>query len=79
MPFPPGAWRFGLEDRCRVRGPLGSVKAMERIELSFFRLRDGCLGQHKLHRPEDWSGREGAAVVASLSLHSLRRVAFSPG
>lgn len=52
---------------------------MERIELSFFRLRDGCLGQHKLHRLEDWPGREGAAVVASLSLRSLRRVAFSTG
>jgi hypothetical protein len=39
--FPPGALRFGLEDRCRERGP--SLEAMARFELAPSCLRNSAL------------------------------------
>ena len=46
--FPPSSRRFGLEDRCRERGP--ELEAMVRFELTHCCLRNSRSSKLELHR-----------------------------
>jgi hypothetical protein len=64
--FPPDSYRFGLEDRCRGRGPrcdqdssLNLLEAMVRFELTRCCLRDSrSTSWSYIALLDSWSGRE---------------------
>ena len=63
--FPPSSSRFGLEDRCRERGP-HRLEAEVRFELTTCCLRNSCSSHLKLHRL-----RESGRVVRPTRLFEL--------
>ena len=73
--FPPGSCRFGLEDRCRERGP--RLEAMVRFELTQFCLQDS--------RSTSWSyiasliGGSGREANAPLQTPRSQAVTVLPG
>ena len=70
MPFRPALKRFGLEDRCRERGP--RMEAMVRFELTPCCVRNSRSPSWS-YIADCWPGRE---VTRLLELHGPRQSPF---
>lgn len=75
--FPPGALRFGLEDRCRERGPR-EVGGDDEIRTHNLPLTKRPLFRLELHRrPKIWPGREADAPLRTPRSGSHRSAGMS--